>query len=236
MLNSRFPTIDEMANHLAVDLGSIEVVKWEIYDFLLYPTAGQLTMPFFLNGLGQGLSASPGNAGAPKAFSDTNLTGAGVLPSPQAFWTEEIEIQVEAGSSAAANTFAPQVPAAFAAAAATTVQAGEHDVNAILTTGSLQFNVSQKPYYQAAPLHRAPPSIRIQMDCAVASTSATVGEIVKGRAYATGRPLRLDPGVGVMTAQNFGVVLTWPFLIATASTFNARIGCVLSGWLFRGVQ
>lgn len=231
-----FPTLNDMAANLAVDLGSIEVIKWEFYDYLLYPTAGQTQLGFFLNGQGAGLSSSPGNANAVKGITDTNLTGAGILPSPQAFWTEEIEANFDPGAVATANTFTLQVPAAFAAASAATVQAGEHDVNAVLTTGSLQFTVSQKPYYQAAPLHRAPPSTRPQMDCAIANTSATVGEVLKAKAYATGFPLILDPGVGIMTAQNFGVSMQWPVAIATPSGFNGRIGVVLSGWLFRGVQ
>jgi hypothetical protein len=123
----------------------------------------------------------------------------------------------------------------FASAAAIGVQVGDHDVNAILTTGALQLTVSQKPYYQCAPLHRAPPALRMQFDTSVANSSATVGEILKGKVYATGRPLKLDPGVGIMTAQNFGVTLSWPFVVATAAN-NARIGVVMSGWLFRGVQ
>ena len=231
-----FPTLNEMAANLAVDLGSIEVVKWELYDYLLYPTAGQIQLGFFLNGQGQGLSSSPGNAGNPKQITDTNLTGAGVLPSPQAMWVDEIEVMFDPGSVSTANTFTPQIPANFAAAAAVGVQAGSHDVNAVLTTGSLQFNVSQKPYYQAAPLHRDPGTVRLQLDTGLASSSATVGETVKEKAYATGDILRLDPGVGIMTAQNFGVNMQWPVVIATPSGFNARIGVVLSGWLFRGVQ
>jgi len=231
-----YPTLGEMASNLAVDLGSIEVVKWEIYDYLLYPTAGQIALSFFLNGLGAGLSSSPGNANLGKAITDTNLTGAGVLPSPQAFWVEDIEVMVDPGSVSTANTFTPQIPAAFAAAAATTVQAGSHDVNAILTTGSIQFSAGQKPYYQAAPLHRAPPKRRIQLDTGLASSSATAGETVKEKTYATGDTLLLDPGVGIMTAMNFNVSMQWPVAIATPSGFNARIGVVLSGWLFRGVQ
>jgi hypothetical protein len=231
-----YPSLQEMAANLAVDMGSIEVVKWELYDYLLYPTAGQARLGFFLNGIGQGLSTSPGNAGLPKAITDTNLTGAGVLPAPQAFWTEEIEVMCDPGAVSTANTFTVQIPAQFAAAAAIGVQAGSLDVNAILTTGALQFTISQKPYYQCAPLHRAPGLVRMQLDAALGQSSATVGEIVKEKAYATGSPLILDPGVGIMTAQNFGVDMFWPVAIATPSGFNARIGVVLSGWLFRGVQ
>lgn len=236
IMSSNYPTLNEMANNLAVDLGAVEVVKWELFDYLLYPAAGQTVLSFFLNGQGQGLSASPGNAGNPKSAADTNLTGAGVLPSPQAFWSEELELLVDPGSVSTANTYTPQVPSNFAAAAGVTIQAGSHDINAILTTGAFQYAVGQKPYYQCAPLHRLPSTVRIQMDTGIATSSGTAGEVVKEKTYATGRTLRLDPGVGIMTAMNFAVQLTWPVAIATPSGFNARIGCVISGWLFRGVQ
>lgn len=232
-----YPTLNEMAANLAVDLGSIEVVKWELYDYNQYPTAGINNLGFFLTGQGQGQSSATGAAaGAVKTAADTNLTGAGVLPAPQAMWVDDIEVLCEPGSSAGANIFLTQIPAAFAAVGLATVQAGAHDVHALLTTGGLQFNVSQKPYYQAAPLYRAPPKTRIQYDVALATNSASTAEIVKERLYATGQILHLDPGVGIMTAQNFGVNLAWPVVVATPSGFNARLGVILSGWLFRGVQ
>lgn len=231
-----FPTLQQMAANLAVEQGSIEVVKWELFDYGVYPTAGLALMQFFIAGQGNGLSASPGNVGAVKTFTDTNLTGAGVLPAPQAFYTEEIEVCVDPGSSGAANNFSLQIPGAFIAVSVATLQAGAHDVNAILSSGSLQFNVSQKPYYQAAPLYRVPPTTRMQLDCDIGTTSATTAEVVKEKLYATGTPAKLDPGIGIMTAQNFSVNLVWPVVVATPSGFNARIGVILSGWLFRGVQ
>jgi len=232
-----FPTLNEMAANLAVDIGAIEVVKWEIYDYLLYPTAGIGLLTFFQTGIGQGQSTSSGTvAGASKFITDTNMTGAGVLPAPQAFWTEEIEIVTEPGSTGTANTFALTNPGNFIAVAAAAVQAGAHDVNAILVGGQMQFNVSQKPYYQAAPLYRVPPTTRVQLDASMANNSATTGEVVKEKSYASGAPCKLDPGVGIMTAQNFNVQLQWPVIIATPSGFNARVGVILSGWLFRGVQ
>jgi hypothetical protein len=236
MKQQNYPSLREMAANLAVDMGSIEVVKWELYDYLLYPTAGITNLPFFLTGIGQGLSSSSGAAGQVKGIADTNMTGAGVLPAPQAYWTEEIEIVTEPGSSATANTFVIQNPGNFIAVAAAAVQAGAHDANAMLTGGAMQFSVSQKPYYQSAPLYRIPPSTRVQIDTAMANTSATTGETVREKLYATGDVVKLDPGVGIMTAQNFSVQLTWPVIIPTPSGFNGRIGVILSGWLFRGVQ
>lgn len=234
-----YPSLAEMARNLAIDTGAIEVIKWEFYDYLLYPTAGVAgQLGFFLTGQGQGQSTADGSAaGAVKTIADTNMTGAGVLPSPQAFWSEEIEFVVEPGSVATANTFTRLTPSTFLAVptAAGLPQFGEVDVNAILTTGAFVYSVSGKPFYNAAPLHRAPPSTRVQIDAAVSSNSATTGAVVKGKAYASGEKCVLDPGVGIMSAQNFGVAAIWPFLVPTVSGFNARVGCILSGYLFRGI-
>lgn len=231
-----YPSLNEMAANLAVDIGSIEVVKWELYDYLIYPTAGVASLPFFLTGQGQGLSSSSGAANQVKSIADTNMTGAGVLPAPQAFWTEEIEIVTEPGSTGAANTFVIQNPGTAVGVAATTVQAGAHDVNAILSGGAMQFSISQKPYYQTAPLYRVPSTTRVQLDTSIASNSATAAEVLKEKLYASGETVKLNPGIGIMTAQNFSILLSWPVIIPTPSGFNGRIGVVLSGWLFRGVQ
>ena len=74
---------------------------------------GLTTLP-----LGQGLSASPGNANAVKALADTNMQMAGALPAPQGFWIQSIEVDVQPGSSTTANTYAIQTVASSAAAPA----------------------------------------------------------------------------------------------------------------------
>ena len=183
-----------------------------------------------------GASASPGFAGNTKVLADTNMTQNGMLPAPQAYFMEGIEVIVDPGSSAAANTFLTQVPAAFAVAQAAAVQAGEHDVNAIYSTGALQFQIGQKPYYTEAPLYQFPPSSMLALDAAVATTSATVGEVVKAKLRVMGALCKLDPGFGIMTGQNFQVALIWPALVPTPSGFNARVGVELNGWLFRAAQ
>lgn len=232
-----YPSLNDMAANLALDNTQLEIVKWELYDYLLYPTAGAAQLTFFQTGIGQGQSTSSGTAaGANKFQSDTNMTGAGVLPAPQAFWTEQLEVVAEPGSVATANTFTLLNPTAFAAAAAATVQAGSADISNILTSGSLQLNISQKPYYQLAPLYRCPPATRVQIDVAIASNSATAGEVLREKVYATGDITTLNPGVAIMSAQNFNVQLTWPVIVATPSGFNARLGVIMSGWLFRAVQ
>lgn len=234
-MNQSFPSLDQMAKALAIDVNAIEIVKQPLYDYNLYPLAGLINLPFFQTQQGAGLSTSPGNANQVKQLSDTNMINGGSLPAPQAFWINGIEVDVQPGSSAAANTYANQVPAGFAAAAAATVQSGEHDVNLVYTTGFLTLQISQKNYYQEGPLYRFPTRHDIHLDSALATTSGTAGEVTKAKLNLEGDMVSINPGVGIMTSQNFGVTLSWPVVVALP-TNNARVGVILDGWLFRAVQ
>jgi hypothetical protein len=55
-------------------------------------------------------------------------------------------------------------------------------------------------------------------------------------ARAMGRPYFLDPPIFLRPTQNFRVTLDWPALVPTISTLNARIGCILDGYLYRNSQ
>lgn len=232
-----YPTLEQFAANIAAVIGKIEVIEQPLYDRIQYPTAGLAQAQFFSVPIGAGQSSeSAAAAGTTKTLADTNMTQNGQLPAPQAFWVENIQIFVDAGSVATANTYTTQNPTAFAAAAAATVQAGDNDVNLILNSGVAIFSVGQKPYFRAAPLHIFPPQSRIRLDAAVSSNSATVGEVLKAKIYADGRLRSLDPGVGIATGFNFDVTLLFPVLQATPSGFNARIACHLGGWLFRAAQ
>lgn len=235
MNGRQFPTVDDFRNHLVTQLGQIEVIRQSLYDTMLYPLAGIANLAFFQTPIGQGLSPAPGNANNAKTLADTNMILAGQLPSPQGFWIESIALHVEPGSSNAANTFLIQVPSAFAAAAAVTVQAGEHDVQRIYNSGALTLTIGTKPYLQEAPLVRFPPKGRQELDTDIATTSGTVGQVVNAKAFAGGRAYTLNPGLAIQSSQNFGVVLSWPALVTTAAN-NASIRCILDGWLFRAVQ
>lgn len=234
-MNQSFPTLQQMAEALTIDTNAIEIIKQPLYDYNLYPLAGVINLPFFQTQQGAGLSSSPGNANQVKALTDTNMTQPGQLPAPQAFWVSGIELDVQPGSSAAANTYANQVPAAFAVAAGITVQSGEHDQNLIYSTGSLTLQISNKNYYQEGPLYRFPTRHDLHLDTAVATTSATVGEVTKAKLNLEGDMVHINPGVGIMTSQNFLVNLNWPVIVALP-TNNARVGVILNGWLFRAVQ
>lgn len=235
-----FPNMEQFRAHMVNQLGAVEVVRQSLYDFQLYPTAGQAQLTFFALPQGQGLSASPGNANAVKQLSDTNMQGAGQLPAPQGFWIQSIEVDFQAGSVNTANTFTPQTAASSAAAPAAgtgIVQVGAvNDVNAVIGSGALVLTIGQKPYLQEAPLFRFPTKARREIDAAFAGNSATTANFGAATMRASGRPYVLEPGLSLMTSQNFSVTLNWPVVVATPSGFNGRIGVILDGWLFRAVQ
>jgi hypothetical protein len=236
-VSESFPSIEQFRKYMVAKMGEVEILKASLYDTLVYPTAGQIAMTFFQNPIGAGASASPGNAGNVKALSDTNMQLGGQLPAPEGFWVESIELLVIPGASAATTTtFTNQVPTNFAVAAAAGLQAGGHDVSAIVSSGSLLFTVGAKPYLKEANLLRFPPQCRMEYAWDIATSSGTVGETIKESVHAGGRVYGIDPGIAIPTGQNFQVQLAWPVIVATPSTFNASVKVILDGWKFRAVQ
>lgn len=242
MLNMQqsFPNVGQFRDYMASQLGQVEVVKQSLYDTVLYPTAGAAQMLFFQNPVGQGLSASPGNANNPKALTDTNMDLAGQLPAPQGFWVQSVEVDFQPGSVATANTFTLQgagSSAAAPAAATGLVQIGAvNDVNAFYSTGALVFTIGQKPYLREGALMRFAPKCRFELDGAFAGNSATTANFGAAKLKAGGRPYVLEPGIALMTSQNFSISLNWPVIVATPSGFNGAVRVILDGWLFRAVQ
>lgn len=234
-LQQSYPTLQDMAANLTIQTNALEIIRQSLYDYILYPLAGSLNLSFFATPQGAGLSSSPGNANIVKSLADTNMILPSQLPAPQAFWVDGIEVDVQPGSSAAANTYALQIPSAFATAAAATVQPGDTDVNRIYNSGLLSLQISQKIYYQEGPLYRFPTRHDLHYEAQVATTSGTAGQVAKGKLNLEGDRVKIQPGLGIMTSQNFGVNLTWPVLVALP-TNNARIGVIMTGWLFRAVQ
>src|SRR5258708_24816358 len=110
--------------------GMGEAVRQRLYDFLLYPTAGQNQLTYFALQLGQGVTSSLGAVVASaKTYADTNMEVSGALPRPKSYLIESVEIVMEAGGSAAANTFTHATPNTFAAVAAPAPPQAIADVN-----------------------------------------------------------------------------------------------------------
>jgi len=233
--NVNYPTIDDFqANEVGI-IGKTEILWQPLYDYAVYPTAGIGVLPFFQVPQGQGFTSQQVAAATAKTFADTNMTQAGQLPSPQAFWVDGIEVSIEPGSIATANLWADVLPSAFVAVAAATNFPGVNDFLIVAKSGLLQFSIMQKNYYQDGPLTRFPQSVAARYDGALASNSATTGGLATYLPRLAGTPCRFEPGFGIGTMENFNCQLTWPALVATAAN-NARIGVHLNGWLFRAAQ
>lgn len=230
------PSLAMAASRYSVNRLEAEGLRQTLYDFQLYPTAGATQFTFFSLQQGQGLSSHPGNANATKGIWDTNMEASAQLPSPKSFLVTSIEMLFFAGSVATANTYTPQPPNVFNAAAAAAVINQLQDVNLILQTGELQFFIGSKSYLDEAPLQRFPPKTYYMLDGALTSNSATVGLTAAISGKAGGRPYYLDPPIFLVPNQNFRVTLNYPVVQATPSGFNGRIGCVLDGYLYRNSQ
>jgi hypothetical protein len=232
-----YPTLEQFASHIAAVVGKIEVVQQELYDRIFYPTAGLNIFTFFSAPQGAPQSTESGvAAGTGKSAADTNMTQNGQLPSPQAFWIDNIQVDVDAGSSAAANTFVTLNPTVAVAASAITDVTGLQDKNLILQAGWLQLFIGQKPYYTHGPLKYFPPRAQLRADVARGNSDTTThNDVATQFLWVDGDGRTLDPGLGLPTGMNFGVTINFAALQATVAN-NARIKTILGGWLFRAAQ
>lgn len=221
-----------------VNASQSEVIKQTLYDFQLYPLAGVGQMSFFQQAIGSGVTSALGaGVGGTKSVADTNMQLNGQLPSGIAFKVEGVEVVFTPGVSAAASTYTPQQLSLFAVAAAAAVAASVNDVNTFYQSGTLELNVLQKNYLRESPLGRFPPKAFLDLAAAVASNSATVGEVAVVLAHAAGRPYYMDLcPITIKPALAFDVTLKWPGVVATPSTFNGRVGVILDGMMMRASQ
>ncbi len=233
----QYPTLEQFAANIAAVLGKIEVIEQELYDRIVYPLAGIAQLNFFTTPKGAGFTSESGIAAASaKSDADTNMTQNGQLPAPQAFWIDNIQVDVDPGSITTANLYATKIPNVADAAAAITQLQGTQDKNAILNAGWLQLIIGQKPYYQNGPLAYFPPRSQKRIDAAIGNADTTThNSVASSLMWVDGALRTLDPGLGLATGFNFAVNITFPALI-TMVTNNARVKVLLGGWLFRAAQ
>lgn len=214
-----------------------EIIRNTLYDTALYPAAGLAQILFFQQQIGTGVTtALGGTVGSTKTQHDTNMTGAGTLPSGIAFCIESVEVLFLPGSVATANTYTPATLGIFTAAVAATTFAALNDINTFYQSGMLELNILAKNYLREAPMLKFPPKCVLQVDGFLAGTAAagTVGGA--GMAKATGRPYYVEPKILLQPAVNFEVKITWPAAVATPSTFNGRVQVTLDGGFQRASQ
>lgn len=214
-----------------------EVVRQRLYDFALYPAAGQSQFSFFSQPVGQGITSALGaTVGTAKTLQDTNLELPNTLPSGKSYFIESIEVFILPGSVSTANTFTPANPVSFAAVAAATVGNQLNDVNTLYQAGMLELDILSKNYLRETPLLAFPPKAHFEVFAAVGTNSATTSEVAITMGKATGRPYYVQPGITLQPAMNFAVNIKYPNAVPVPSGFNARIGVVLDGYFMRASQ
>lgn len=237
MILSAVPSYDDFMARRVTNPDQSEVIRQRLYDFQLYPTAGQGQFSFFSQQVGTGVTTALGGVvGTTKTQSDTNMELAGQLPSGKSQLVESIEILFFPGSVSTANTYTPAVPSLFAAVAAAAVAGQLNDVNSFYQSGLVEFNVLSKNYLRETPCLSFAPKAQFNLDAGMANTSATTGEIAAVTMRASGRPYYLEPTVSLQSAVNFEILIKYPAPVATPSGFNGRVGIYLDGYQMRASQ
>lgn len=206
------PTLDELKQYNVNRPGEYEGIRQSLYDFQTYASAGQTSLTFFQTPIGQ----------SSKTKVDTNMEQAGALPAPKHFFVMSVEVMLFPGETTGQFN-----------AAASDLDKHSDDWYAFFKSGYLDLFIGSKSYLTEAPIGRFPPKNRLAGWAAVASNSATVGEVLIDYASGAGQPYVLDPGVLLVPTQNFNVTLNWPTAVAMPSGNNARVGVILNGILYR---
>jgi hypothetical protein len=231
------PTPEQFVQFQVTNPQVSEIVWQPLYDYQLYPTAGVQQMAFFQSPISQGITSALGaTVGTTKTEQDTNMSLSGQLASGLNFLIERIELQFQPGSVSTANTFTPATVMQFAAVAAATVGGAMNDVSSFYLSGLLEFNVLQKNYLRLAPLIHFGSAAKFELQSAVASNSATTGEVTSGIMHPKNDGYDLESPVSLLSAVNFNVTLKWPAVVPTPSGFNGRVGVILRGWTYRAGQ
>ena len=134
MRNGRPIPSSNALNQFSVNAsGEMDVIYQPLYDYATYLAAGQTSLNFFQNPIGQ----------LGKTREDTNMESAGQLPAPQKFVVEAISIDFFPGAvTSAGNT-------------------NWEDAYTVFQSGYLDFVVGSKSRLQQAPLGAFPPPYRL---------------------------------------------------------------------------
>ncbi|MGE0294714.1 MAG: hypothetical protein AB7P97_20375 [Hyphomonadaceae bacterium] len=208
------PGVASLAKYNPNRPDAVEGIWQPLYDFQTYAMAGQTQLNFFQVPQGQ----------SSKTLADTNMTIAGSLPNPQAFFCTGVMID-----------FNPLNVVSAIGAAALRVQANANDVAAVGRSGFLEFQIGSKVYLQDAPLNKFATNYNAGIDSSISAfgTAAAPAQVDTDYAKWKGRYYAVTPFL-IPPTQNFSVRLNWP--TAVAVTVAARIGVILDGFLYRQSQ
>ena len=215
------PTIQELKQYAVNRANEYEVTRQTLYDTLTYASAGQTSLTFFQDPIGQNS----------KTRADTNMESAGQLPAPKHFLVESIEILMFPGVS--------PVTVSNTAATDAVVSNFANDIYTFQKSGFLDLFIGSKSYLADAPLGKFPPKTKLEIEFAAtlqfkqAAAANEAGQITMDYASMCGRPYFIDPNITLIPTQNFNVTLNWPTAVALPSGTNARVQVALDGLLYR---
>lgn len=209
------PTLADLESYNVNRSGQYEAVRQSLYDFQAWGGVGVgvTQYSFFQIPIGQ----------SSKTKADTNMTTAGILPSPIKFFAQSIEVYFFPGGETQRSFAAPGDQDGWS-----------DDIEAFYNGISfLEILVGSKTYLTEAPLVRFPPKAKIKGNFAIAGTYAATAGNSFDMSSADGRPYFLDPGIFIPSMQNFNVQINWPTAITLPSALDARMGIVMDGLLYR---
>lgn len=210
-IGRKIPASNALKKYSVNAPNDMDVIYQPLYDYQDYNFAGQTSLIFFQNPIGQN----------GKTLDDTNMESAGQMPSPQSFVVEGICIDFFPGNA---------VGTAGIDATADNAQ----DVYKVMQSGHLNFVVGVKPRLQQAPLGAFPPNYRMAGMSAISGQNTLVGGItLSDYASFAGQVFSIIP-VTLESNQNFSVSLNWKTPVPIINT--ARIGVKLLGTLYRSIQ
>lgn len=209
------PSFEELNAYDVNVVGKYEVNRQTLYDTVAYAAAGQSSLTFFQNPIGQ----------AGKTAQDTNMTSAGSLPSPVNFLIESIELIFIPGTSALTEGATAGVP--YYA-----------DMQSFRDNGSLRLTIGDKSQLLEAPLGVFPPKAGLNVNASLSNniTPAAGTKSVFVFADMVGRPYYIDVPLLLRPTQNFDVKLEWKTPLPLPSTTAGRIICKLDGLRYRLAQ
>lgn len=236
------PSLADLQRFKTTQPGNIEAIIQPLYDHVLYPAAGVVSLQPFSVKLGDGQSTEPGAVtGTVKTLGDTNMQAANQLPRFEAQLIDSIEVELYPGgsvsgstvyNSASAGTVVTTVPTAAQIAAI-------NDIQAFRNGGRFSFVIQNKPYLDVAPLRRLPASNQpeIRGISSVYNTNTTVaGSVQAASLQFDGRPFFLDVPLALFEQQTFQVTLSWGTAQALPSGNPGRVGVYLNGVKYRTAQ
>lgn len=219
----RIPDLSELESYSVNRKGQYEGIRQSLYDYQSYGTSGvgATQYSFFQIPVGQ----------SSKTKADTNMTNAGMLPAPQKFLVQSIEVWFVPPSGTA--KIPPEVSQSFAAA--TDPNSWSDDIASFYYGNAfLEFTIGSKPYLTEAPLARFPPKTGIQGNFAVSGTFTATAGLYWDTSRAVGRPYFLEGGLLIPATQNFTVTINFPTAVTLPSAATGGIvGVILDGFLYR---